>query len=112
MPLSNNINLYADVRSTLDLALRSNGGELRLASRNEAIHWTHRANKFRKLLGASGPTPYDGMRFRVNEATVTIELAQPQGQFIPRSAPEPELEEDFDLAEAIAEAERKLKEQS
>lgn len=109
MPLSNNLNLYSDVRTTLDQALRADGGTLAFADAREATHWCHRANKLRALLGREGPTPYDGMRFRRREATVEIELAQPQGHFTPRQEA-PSDEGDFDFEAALAQAQRALEE--
>lgn len=97
----NRLGMYADVREILDEALRSNGGELTLATHGAAVHWRHRAYRFRKLYAdtVAADSPYDRLTFlKIPEdsSTVVIRVIQTTGTFVPAQAPAPTAEDESD----------------
>lgn len=109
MPLSSNINAYADVAAVLLQSLPHGRVEYRLATPGAARHWMQRANKYRQLLQAQvkstspikgyvPPTAYDRMKMRIIGSVVEIdfnpsitgELMLPSGKkIVPRIDPLP-----------------------
>ena len=79
MPLSKNINTYADVQSVLHSAHTAGGAVYTLTSVNEAIRWRQRAYYYRTLLyEQQGFTPYDTMKLviKANIIYITFDAAQ------------------------------------
>lgn len=59
------LSLYQDVQAILDQALVSGGGEVTLPNYGQAVHWRHRAYKFRKMYAeAHANSPYDLLTFK------------------------------------------------
>lgn len=89
MPRAPRLSIYDDVRAILDESLRVGGGSFTLATHGQAVHWRHRAYKFRKLYAETLPTisPYDRLifpRIPPESSTVVIELRQQTGLFLPK----------------------------
>lgn len=65
MTLSNSLAAYTDVAGDLNAMLPDGGRRVCLNIR-AAVHWRHRANKYRALLRSQdGSTPYDHFVFRI-----------------------------------------------
>lgn len=78
----NRLGMYEDVKAILDAALSSGGGSVELATPGAAVHWRHRAYKFRKLFAeTTKSSPYDALTFpRLTPGSCVVEirpLAQP-----------------------------------
>lgn len=92
MPLSTNINNYADVRAILDQVLPVGFGVYTLDTPGKARNWQMRAYQFRRLeqeamrkaanvKGYTPQTPYDMMRLTLKDKSVEIDFApQPTGK--------------------------------
>ena len=79
MPLSKNINTYADVRNVLNTARVSGGAVYTLGSVNEAIRWRQRAYYLRTLLfERDGFTAFDEMKLvlEANVVKISFDAAQ------------------------------------
>lgn len=110
----NRLGQYADVKEILDQCLQSNGGTYTLPTHGKAVHWRHRAYRFRKLfaetLGPKQMSPYDRLTMPVvpsDSCDVVIRSQTVTGTFVPNiSSIEPMLEvargEDDDPLLAIA----------
>ena len=87
---SNRLGQFSDVQEILDAALEAGGGEYKLDNYGQAIHWTQRAYKFRKMFAAHiapEPCPYDRLvmpRIAPGSSTVIIKLNKPKGVFTPK----------------------------
>lgn len=67
MPLSKNLNTYADVKEILDTAHKAGGASYTLSSPNEALRWRQRAYYYRTLLfNRDSFTKYDSMKLRLS----------------------------------------------
>lgn len=106
--------LYSDVKATLDAALMSSGGTLKLATKGAAVRYRHKCYTFRKKWREASPSPslYDLITIKTPEDNVlTFAAVQPPSGFkpaggpslIPTSVPDPE---DELLAEALNIAEK------
>ena len=106
------LGMYQDVREILDAALASGGGQVELPSHGQAVHWRHRAYKFRKIYAETvdPQSPYDRLTFRVVDAdssTVVIKSIGQPARFTPAEGQPPvvpqELSGDglFDLAQDL-----------
>lgn len=70
MPLTTNINAYADVAAVLVAAQEQNGGVYTLDTKSDAIRWRARAYQYRKLLfERDGFTLYDTMVLTIRDET-------------------------------------------
>lgn len=85
MPMSTNINTYADVAAVLEEVLPVGRGEYTLPTPGQAKHWAQRAYKYRLLLqkqvaaqnpvkGYTPPTPLDRMKLVVTGTRVAIDM--------------------------------------
>lgn len=92
MPLSSNLNTYADVAAVLEPVANAGGrASYELPTPGKAIRWRQRAYKYRELLqkelqraahrGAIVPrTPYDTMRLDLKGPLVLIDMVpEPEG---------------------------------
>jgi hypothetical protein len=93
-PRPNRLGMYSDVREILDAALRANGGNYKLATHGQAVHWRQRAYKFRKLYaevhGDHRESPYDALTLPTvpsDSSTVMIRVITKQGTFEPNEEP-------------------------
>jgi hypothetical protein len=72
MGLSKNINAFTHVQPVLNAALKHNAITYTLPDIKAAFRWRLEAYHYRKLLAASGPTPYDRLVMRVVKNQVLI----------------------------------------
>lgn len=96
-PRSNRLGMYDDVRKILDAALAAGGGSYELPSYGQAVHWRHRAYKFRKLYAeiiadknATATSSYDRLTFPTvpkDSSTVVIKVIGQHGTFTPANDP-------------------------
>lgn len=102
MRTPNRLGMYEDVKAILDSALVAGGGTFQLDSHGAAIHWRHRAYKFRKLYAetfAPAPSPYDRLtmpKIPKESAAVVIRLTaeNQKGTFIPANEPAVEMDDE------------------
>lgn len=92
MPLSTNINTYADVAAVLEEAAPHGKASYRLPTPGKATHFMQRAYKYRLLLqrqerdrvgvkNYQPPTAYDNLKMRVVGSSVELDFApEPQGE--------------------------------
>ena len=115
----NRLGLYDDVRQILDAALAAGGGEFKLTTHGQAVHWRQRAYKFRKLYAQTlsaddsfSMSPYDRLTMPTipdDSSTVVINVREIVGEFTPNREPYKPMEvpvpgdELFDVAKGIAE---------
>lgn len=91
MTKSARLGQYDDVRTILDVALSTNGGEVELPTHGEAVHWRQRAYRFRKLFAEtiSANSPYDKLSFpRIEEGSrkVLIKVGVTKAVFTPANS--------------------------
>lgn len=111
----NRLGLYDDVRTILDAALASGGGEFVLSTHGQAMHWRQRAYKFRKLyaqiLGLDAMSPYDRLTMPTppeDSCTVIIKVREIVGTFTPNREPSERVDipvpgdDLFEVAKSIA----------
>lgn len=80
MPLTTNINAYADVSRVLEAARNAGGARFTLPSARDAVRWRQRAYQYRKLLyQRRGHTPYDMMQLTLDGETVIIQFRDVTG---------------------------------
>lgn len=72
------LSLYQDVQAILDQALVAGGGEVTLPNYGQAVHWRHRAYKFRKMYAESTTnSPYDLLSFKkVEEGSCIVRIVK------------------------------------
>lgn len=92
MPLSTNINTYADVAAVLEQAAPHGKASYRLPTAGKATHFMQRAYKYRLLLqrqvrdqagvkNFQPATPYDNLKMKVVGTAVELDFApEPQGE--------------------------------
>lgn len=95
--IANRLGMYDDCRQILDAALQSGGGEFKLPTYGQAVHWRQRAYQFRKLYAQTlasddsfSMSPYDRLtmpRIEEGTSTVVIRVREIIGEFKPNREP-------------------------
>jgi len=114
MSRANRLGMYNDVKEVADLALDHGGGEYQCATHGDAMNFTHRFYRFRKLYNEihhsdGSPCKYDKLmlpRVPKDSSTVRLNLRQHVGTFKPATdsrAVDISADDDlFDVASSIA----------
>lgn len=113
MPLTKNINAYADVAEVLNTAHKAGGGEYTMTDVNEAVRWRQRAYYYRiLLLEHAGFTKFDTMKLTLEGSVIIINFnANQTGTLTSLDGKKlkPELEVDKSLLEAATKLAEELK---
>lgn len=111
-PANQRLGLYTDVRAVLDAALAAGGGSVTLPTHGDAIHWRHRAYKFRKVYAETSPlSPYDALtmpKIPKDSCVVEIKKTAPPAVFTPAEGETP-LPLEVETPEAAAETDELLR---
>lgn len=110
MSMSKNPNAYIHVKPVLDAALENGGGVYTLLNKTAAITWRAQAHAYRRIIGETGPTIYDGLLLSIDNNRIIIKIVKIVGKFhdpdgkliiISEKPPEPK-DELLDIAKELA----------